>query len=123
TDGLLGKAHRDGVAVLGKTVDCGPDLRALLSPYGRSVLIAPLVANAQVWGVVLTVHRRGPLFPDDDLGMLVQLGRSAAIAFDHAALIVERRERARQQADAQLRELESRVGLMLDSIKDYAMLV
>jgi PAS domain S-box-containing protein len=122
-DGLLGAAHRDGVAVLGKTIDCGADLVALFARYGRSVLIAPIVANSQTWGVVLTVHRRGPLFPDDDLGMLVQLGRSAAIAFDHAALIVERRERAREQADARLRELESRVGLMLDSIKDYAMLV
>jgi PAS domain S-box-containing protein len=122
-EGLLGRAHRDGAAVLGTVAGCGPDLSVLFARYGRSVLVAPIVANAQTWGIVLTVHRRGPLFPDDDLGMLVQLGRSAAIAFDHAALIVERRERARQLSDARLRELESRVGLMLDSIKDYAMLV
>ncbi len=123
TGDLVGQVHRDQLALSGATRDVGGDFGAALATYGRSLLIAPIAANGQSWGVVATVHRRGPLFPDDDLTMLGQLGRSAATAIEHAQLIIERRERARERADAQLRELESRVGLMLDSIKDYAMLV
>ncbi len=55
--------------------------------------------------------------------MLAQLGRDAGTALDHAQLIADRRALARQTADRRLREIETRVGLMIDSIKDYAMLV
>ncbi|ODS57015.1 MAG: hypothetical protein ABS36_05810 [Acidobacteria bacterium SCN 69-37] len=123
SEGMPGIVHSERWTVLGTVGDCPEDLARLLAPYGRALLVAPIVADAESWGIVGTVHRRVPLFPADDLHMLEQLGRSAAIAFDHAQLIVERRERARQEADARLRDLESRVGLMLDSIRDYAMLV
>jgi PAS domain S-box-containing protein len=72
---------------------------------------------------VVVAQRRGSLFPEDDLAMLGQVARNAGTALDHAQLITERREQERAAADRRLRQIESRVELMLDSIKDYAMLV
>lgn len=121
-DDLLARVYDHAVPASGRAQDCGP-LGSLLARYGRFVLVAPIRASARTWGLVITVHPKAPLFPDDDLLMLEQLGRSAATAFDHAALIVERREQARRATDSRLRELQTRVGLMLDSMRDYAMLV
>jgi PAS domain S-box-containing protein len=102
---------------------CGPEVARHLSVDCVTVLIAPLTMGGTGWGVVVAAHRRGALFPDDDLTALVQLARNAAIALEHAALVQERRERARQAANRRLREIEARVDLMLDSIKDYALVV
>jgi PAS domain S-box-containing protein len=121
--GLLSRVLTTGVAELGRPLDCEPEVAAACGASGVAVLAAPIVAGPRTWGVVAVVHRRGALFPDDDLSALAQLARHAATSLDHAALVVERRERARQASERRLRELESRVGLMLDSITDYAMLV
>ncbi|MEO8480983.1 MAG: ATP-binding protein [Acidobacteriota bacterium] len=121
--GLITRVLDTGVAELGTPLDCEPEVANALAGNGIAVLAAPIVADSMSWGVVLVVHRRGALFPHDDLSVLAQLGRNAAVALDHAALVVERRERARRESQRRLRELESRVGPMLDSIKDYAMLV
>jgi len=53
----------------------------------------------------------------------VELGRHAGTALDHAWLVAEARARERRSADRKLREIESRMSLMLDSIKDYAMMI
>ncbi len=87
------------------------------------MLAAPVATSANTWGVVLVVQRHGSLFPDDDLRLLAQLGSYAAMALDHAHLIADVRERERRAADRRLREAESQMSLMLDSIKDYAMFV
>ncbi len=121
--GLITRVLDTAVAELGRPLDCEPEVATVLAENGIAVLAAPIVADSRSWGVVLVVHRRGALFPHDDLSVLAQLGRNAAVALDHAALVVERRERARRESERRLRELESRVGPMLDSIKDYAMLV
>jgi PAS domain S-box-containing protein len=121
--GLLGRAIAGGAAVSGALGDCGEAVIHAVKPTGGQVLVAPISSGMTTWGVVVVVQRRGALFPDDDLAMLAQLARTTAVALDHARLVVERREQERQVADRRLRELESRVGLMLDSIKDYAMLL
>ena len=72
---------------------------------------------------MVVVQRRGSLFPEDDLRLLGQFARHAATALDHARLIADARERERRAAERRLREVESRMSLMLDSIKDYAMFV
>jgi PAS domain S-box-containing protein len=87
------------------------------------VLVAPIVADATGWGVVAVAHRRGALFPEDDLEVLADMARNAATALDHHRLIADRRRQERREAEARLREIETRVDLMLDSIKDYAMLM
>jgi PAS domain S-box-containing protein len=87
------------------------------------VLIAPICTRAHTWGAVVVAQRRGSLFPEDDLRLMAQLGRSAGTALDHAHLVVEARERDRRAADRRLREAESRMSLLLDSIKDYAMFI
>ena len=121
--GLVGRTVSTQLARAGILDDCEPSVAVRLPSLGGQVLVAPIATVAHLWGVVLVMHRRGALFPEDDLAMLAQLGRTAATALEHAHLVFERRERDRQLADRRLRELETRVELMLDSIKDYAMLL
>ena len=106
-----------------RTTNCEPEIAIRVHTYGSRVLAAPVATAANVWGVVLVVQRRGTLFPDDDLRLLAQLGSYAGMALDHGHLIAEARERERRAADRRLREAESQMSLMLDSIKDYAMFV
>jgi len=120
---LVGMAARGGQAVSGAIADCGPELSGRLGAFGTSALVAPITTETHNWGIVLVAQRRGSLFPEDDLLLLAALGRYAAMALDHAHLLAERRERERKAADRRLREVESRMGLMFDSIKDYAMFV
>ena len=121
--GLISGALDSGRAHDGLPGDCEPEIAALLSPHAERVLVAPIRSSGHPWGVVVVGQRRGSLFPEDDLSMLGQVARNAATALDHAQLITERREQERAAAERRLRQVESRVELMLDSIKDYAMLV
>ncbi len=121
--GLIGRAIDTRTALSGSLADWPSDIGPRLSAAGTYVLIAPIVTSTRTWGVVLVVQRHGSLFPDDDLRLLEQLGRYAGTALDHANLVAESRERERHAAAARLHETESRMELMLDSIKDYAMFV
>jgi PAS domain S-box-containing protein len=120
---LLGRALRANQGVMGPTTDCEPPLADSLVRLGVQLLVAPIVAGTRTWGVVLVVQRRGSLFPEDDLQLLVQLGRYAGTALDHAQLVIEARERERKAADRRIREAESRMALLLDNIRDYALFV
>jgi len=111
-----------GLPGSGPPADLGTEIASRVTAQSVQALVAPIVGT-HMWGVVVVVHRRGALFPEDDLALLGQLGRAAATALDHAHLIAERRDRERQAAERRLREVESRMALMLDSIKDYAMLL
>ncbi|MEZ5317650.1 MAG: ATP-binding protein [Vicinamibacterales bacterium] len=122
-EGLLSQVWRTGDPDRGSIQDCGPTVAARLSPFGQRVLVAPVAASDRCWGVAVVVQSRGSLFPDDDLKLLAQFARYAAIALDHGALVAEAHARERRAADRRLREVEARMGLMLDSIKDYAMLI
>jgi len=122
-DGVFGRVSRTLTPVSDVTAACEPDVAKQVRAYGARVLAAPIATDVHTWGVVLVVQRHGSLFPDDDLKLLAQLGRYAAMALDHGHLIAEARERERRAADRRLREVESRSSLMLDSIKDYAMFV
>jgi PAS domain S-box-containing protein len=120
---LISRVAGSAIAAAGRVDDCDPALAARLREFGGRVLAAPVAASSHVWGVVFVVQRRGSLFPEDDLQLLAQLGRYAGIALDHARLTADRRERERRDAHRRLREVESRMSLMLDSIKDYALFV
>lgn len=98
-------------------------LRDGLARSGETVLLAPISSSVQRWGVVGVVQRRGSLFPNDDLRMLEQLGQYAGGILDHGQLVTAARERERRAADRRLRETESRMSLMLDTITDYAILI
>jgi PAS domain S-box-containing protein len=121
--GLVGRAIEGGAALQGTPPECEPAVARAVLPHAERVLVAPIVAGARTWGAVVVGQRRGSLFPEDDLAMLEQIARNAATALEHAQLIAERREQERIEADRRLRQVESRVELMLDSIKDYALLV
>jgi len=120
---MIGQVSETGVARSGLPRDCGPELRDRLAAAGERVLVAPILTPARTWGVVLAVQRRGSLFPEDDLRLIEQLGRYAGTALDHAQLVREARDRERKAADRRIREAESRMSLMLDNIRDYAMFV
>ncbi len=98
-------------------------LRDGLVRTGETVLLASISSSIQRWGVVGVVQRRGSLFPNDDLRMLEQLGQYAGGILDHGQLVTAARERERRAADRRLRETESRMSLMLDTITDYAILI
>jgi PAS domain S-box-containing protein len=121
--GVFGRVDRTLTSVSDRTTACEPEIADRVRAYGSRVLAAPVATSANAWGVVLVVQRRGSLFPDDDLRLLAQLGSYAATALDHGHLIAEARERERRAADRRLREAESQMSMMLDSIKDYAMFV
>ncbi len=120
--GLVGRVLDAGREEAAKMSACEPAIRAHLE-IGAEVLVAPIASATSIWGVVIVVQRRGSLFPEDDLRLLAQFARYAATALDHAYLVTEARDRARRAADRRLREIETRMSLMLDSIKDYAMFV
>jgi PAS domain S-box-containing protein len=122
-DGVFGRVTRTLAPLADRTAACEPEVAARVRSYGRRVLAAPIATESNNWGVVLVVQRHGSLFPDDDLRLLAQFGSYAAMSLDHGHLIAESRERERRAADRRLREAESRMSLMLDSIKDYAMFV
>jgi PAS domain S-box-containing protein len=98
-------------------------LRDGLARSGETVILAPISSAVQRWGVVGVVQRRGSLFPNDDLRLLEQLGQYAGGILDHGQLVTAARERERRAADRRLRETESRMTLMLDTITDYAILI
>ena len=100
-----------------------PDLRPALSDAGTSVLLAPISTSVRRWGVVGVVQRHGSLFPNDDLRLLEQLGQYAGGVLDHSQLVTEARDRERRSSERRLREVESRMSLMLDTITDYAILI
>jgi PAS domain S-box-containing protein len=120
---LLGQVLESGGPLAGRCEECEASLTERLRRFGTRVLVAPIMTTTHTWGVVLVVQRRGTLFPEDDLRLLAQLGRYAGTALDHAQLVIEARERERKAADRRLREAESRMALMLDNIRDYAMFV
>jgi PAS domain S-box-containing protein len=122
-DTLAGGVWRHGESAAVAVDACDPRLGDVLRPLGRSVLVAPVVAGDAVWGLLVVVQRRGSLFPEDDLRLLSAFGRYAGTALDHARLVNERRERERRSSERRIREVESRMSLMLDNIKDYAMLI
>jgi PAS domain S-box-containing protein len=117
--GVFARARAGGV--MAAVSDCPPDIAARLTAYGTHVLVVPIGSPSRVWGLVLVVQRHGSLFPEDDLGILEQMARYAATTLDHAQLIAEARARERRASDRRLREIEARMSLMLDSIKDYAL--
>ena len=122
--GLIGRVMASNAPLEGPVAACETPLPSALARFGERALVAPVQGSSdRPWGVVLAVQRRGSLFPDDDLKLLQQYGRYAATALDHAQLIADARARDRRAAERRLREMESRMSLMLDSIKDYAMIV
>ncbi len=98
-------------------------VRTSLTRTGVAVLLAPISSPVRRWGVVGVVQQRGSLFPNDDLRLLEQLGAYAGGILDHGQLVTEARDRERRAADRRLRETESRMSLMLDTITDYAILI
>ena len=121
-----GPAHHafvTGTSALLNAKDLDEPLRQTATRLGSLVILAPLVTPLHKWGVVGVVLQHGSLFPHDDRRLLEELGRYAAGVLDHSQLIIEARDRERRTADARLREIETRMSLMLDTLTEHAILI
>src|SRR6187401_366370 len=81
--GAIGVACLRGDPAFSTPEECEPEVAAALARQGSRVLIAPISTRTHTWGAVVVAQRRGSLFPDDDLRLLAQLGKSAGTALDH----------------------------------------
>jgi PAS domain S-box-containing protein len=116
-DGLVGKALGGGEPALGRREQCEPAVRDRAA--GDFVAVIPIITSSHQWGVVIVVQRRKSLFLREDLDLLKALCRHTADILDHARLLHEERRRAQRKADARVRESESRLAIMVDSLSDY----
>jgi signal transduction histidine kinase len=110
--GALGRVLADRIVVNSDVADLEPELRHIGITAER-FLAVPILGESVVWGTLLMLQRRRSLFPNDDIAMLQRLCRHAAEILDHAQRLAD--ERAREQ-----REAEARLDLILESLKDYA---
>jgi PAS domain S-box-containing protein len=110
--GAIGRTLASRQVEHGDVSELEPELRAVAGTAER-FLAVPILGASLVWGVLLITQRRRSLFLNDDIVMLRRLCRHAAEIYDHAQLLND--ERARQQ-----READARLDLILESLKDYA---
>jgi signal transduction histidine kinase len=70
--------------------EMSPDGRRLAEAVGASSMMAvPIGIGETKWGLLVALLRRSPLFPDDDLSLLVLFAEQAAMALEQAALLTE----------------------------------
>lgn len=121
-----GPAHHtftNGTSALLSVAQLDDALRAAATRLGAKVILAPIATPLRKWGVVGVILQHGSLFPHDDRRLLEELARYAGGVLDHSQLIIEARDRERRSADARLREVESRMSLMLDTLTEHAILI
>ncbi len=116
-DGLLGRVSKGASGLAGRRADCEAGLRDRLT--SEFVTVVPIVTGSRHWGVLVVVQRRESLFLEEDLDLLQALCRQAADILDHARLLNAERDREQRLADARVRESESRLAIMVDSLADY----
>jgi PAS domain S-box-containing protein len=99
----------------GDITELEPGLAEAARDAEQFVMVPIVAPGGRTWGVLLVTQRRRSLFIRDDIDSLSRLCRHAAEILDHAQLLAD--ERARQQ-----REAEARLDLILESLRDYAVL-
>lgn len=110
----IGRTLLTQLPVKGDVKELEPGLAPVASE-SEQFLMVPIVATGRTWGVLCVTQRRRALFVNDDIDMLRRLCRHAAEILDHAQLLAD--ERARQQ-----REAEAHLDLILESLRDYAVI-
>jgi PAS domain S-box-containing protein len=83
----------------------------------------PIGNTDRQWGVLIVVQEYGSLFPADDLEFIQVLCRQATLTLDHARLIEAERAMQQRSAALRLRDSEVRFARILESIRDYAVLL
>jgi light-regulated signal transduction histidine kinase (bacteriophytochrome) len=115
TDGLIGRAwaeckplYADASMSLG-----GDDRRLLEAVDAGTMLVIPLEATGNAWGLLLVFLKQPSLFVEDDLGLLSLFAEQTAIIFENSALVAAQQVYLRQlavharQLEAANKELES----------------
>lgn len=112
-----GRALRERAAVIAPIDALEWEWRASARSSTRFLAVpiigAPVEGASKPWGAVLVLQRHASLFPQDDLDLIDRLCRYAAGILDHAALLEADRLRRKRDAD-------QRLGAILDSLTDYA---
>ncbi len=121
--GLVGQSLQRGAAAAGRARDCEPELAEVTRRLGRSVWSVPIGTADRQWGVLIVVQQYGSLFPGDDLEFIEVLCRQATLTLDHARLIEAERAMQQRSAALRLRDSEVRFARILESIRDYAVLL
>jgi len=121
--GLVGQSLQRGAAAAGRARDCEPELAEVTRRLGRSVWSVPIGNTDRQWGVLIVVQEYGSLFPADDLEFIQVLCRQATLTLDHARLIEAERAMQQRSAALRLRDSEVRFARILESIRDYAVLL
>ncbi|MCC7186689.1 MAG: response regulator [Acidobacteria bacterium] len=121
--GAAHTAYIQGTSTLLQAAALDAPLRGAAGSLGTFVVLAPIATPLRKWGVVGVILPYGSLFPHDDRRLLEELGRYAGGVLDHTQLIIEARDRERRTSDARLREIESRMSLMLDTLTEHAILI
>ena len=90
----IGKAWQEQKAYVARIPkDVGMDANRWAAQFNARVLfIVPITAAFHPWGLLIVALRYDPLFPQDDLDLLVLLAEQSAIQLDYAALIQELRD-------------------------------
>jgi PAS domain S-box-containing protein len=92
----------------------------------KSYMIVPLVARGRTLGAITFVSAEsGRRYGTDDLVMAEELARRAAMAVDNARLYEEAQKEVseRKKVERAWREGEERFRLLIESIKDYALIM
>ncbi|MCX6022085.1 MAG: response regulator [Chloroflexi bacterium] len=76
-----------------ETVSAGPEMRRLLALFDpvRSVLVAPLATSSGVYGLLLVLFERSPLYSEDEVTLLTE---QAAQAIETSRLYLDAQQRA-----------------------------
>jgi signal transduction histidine kinase len=87
--GVMAAAWQSGEPRLARRLEeMSPDGRRLSEAAGASAMMAvPIATRERKWGLLVTLLRRSPLFPDDDLHLLQLLAEQAALALEQASLL------------------------------------
>lgn len=81
------KQKADVVQVSHIPQDTAPDIYSWTKALDvRALFIIPIKGTSHPWGVLIIALRNDPLFPQDDLDLLVLLAEQSATQLEHAAL-------------------------------------
>jgi len=109
---LAAQVLRSGEPALLARLDGPPTHTQDAALRPRSVLIAPLISRGLACGIItLVASESGRRYADDDLALVVELARRAALAIDNARLYAEAQDEIarRKRAEEEIRRLNAQI--------------
>ncbi|MGQ0602129.1 MAG: sensor histidine kinase [Anaerolineales bacterium] len=113
--GAVGRAWQTQQPAFVRTlVEAAPEVRRMAATLDtRAVLAAPIATVEHKWGVLIVLLQRGPLFPNDDMDLLMLFTEQSALALDQTALLNEQKRLLDEQ-----HQLVERLGERTTQLED-----